>query len=537
MVDQGTNGMVEESSVQCGSMRLTRNRRIALLAAVLTALLTTIPYLISTQLAPGASRFSGFLINPVDGFSYLAKMRQGMEGNWTFLLPYASVQGPRSFLFVYYILLGHLSRLLSIEPILTYHLARFLAAVIMFYLGYLVAELLCSHRHIRRFAYSLMLFSSGLGWLALGIQQLQSSDMLIPESIPFLVAYSNPHFPLAAAAILSAIYAILVRGWKRWQRLIMALISGFVLGAVLPFSYVSLLGVLVGGIVFEGWIVWRFRRVQQEWINMWLVLGGSVIGALPWMIYDFWLSETHPILSAWNSQNLTLSPRVDAYLIGFAPLVFFSAIAVIRVQPWKNPAGRLMIAWIISGALLLYAPVDFQRRLSLGLAFPLCILAAWGWGAIGMKPERRRLLAVLVIALMSTTNLLVISAGLSGVSEANPAVIYRENELESYRWIAEHVPVGSLVLAGERTGNRIPAFASVRVLYGHPFETPDALEQLEEISFLYGEQASLDSLHGAGISWVYRGNEESLTGDPAWLDLLTVRWSRGSVTIYEVPPR
>jgi hypothetical protein len=518
-------------------MRLTRNRRIALLASVLTALLTTLPYIVGAYLAPGETRFTGFLINPVDGFSYLAKMRQGVEGNWTFLLPYAPVQGPRAFLFVYYILLGHLSRLLTLEPILTYHLARFIAAVIMFYLAYLLAERLCSHRHIRWFAYSLMLFSSGLGWLTLGVQQLQSSDLLIPESIPFLVAYSNPHFPLAAAALLAVVYSILVRGWRIWQRLTLAVGSGVVLGAVLPFSYVSLLGVLVGSLVIEGWFTWKARRFQREWFNIVLVLLGSGIGSFPWLIYDFYLSQRHPVLSAWNSQNLTLSPPIYAYLLGFAPILCFALIAAIRTSPGKDINGRLMLVWVVSGALLLYAPVDFQRRLSLGLAFALCILAAWGWGAIAMQPERRRLFAVLLIALISISNLLVISVGLTGVLQANPVVIYQENELESYRWIAEYVPEGSLILAGERAGNRIPAFASVRVLYGHPFETPDSLRQLAEISRLYQEQTTnLESLHAAGITWVYRGQDESQMGDPAWLDLLTVRWSSDSITIYEVPP-
>jgi hypothetical protein len=138
---------------------------------------------------------------------------------------------------------------------------------------------------------------------------------------------------------------------------------------------------------------------------------------------------------------------------------------------------------------------------------------------------------------MSITNLLVISVGLIGVSQANPAVIYQENELASYRWIAEHVPEGSLVLAGERSGNRSPAFASVRVLYGHPFETPDALAQRTEIIRLYQEQTSdLRSLHASGISWVYMGEEERQMGDPTWLDLLAERWTSGSITIYEVPP-
>ena len=75
---------------------------------------------------------------------------------------------------------------------------------------------------------------------------------------------------------------------------------------------------------------------------------------------------------------------------------------------------NLLVVWVLSGALLLYAPVAFQRRLSLGLAFPLSILAAWGWGSIPMQVERRRVIAIGFLLLFSLTNFLVITAGITG---------------------------------------------------------------------------------------------------------------------------
>jgi hypothetical protein len=71
-------------------------------------LLTLLPYLWANAAAGSGHVFAGFLLNPLDGATYLAKMRQGWEGNWLFTLPFTADPGPGSFLFTYYLLLGPL---------------------------------------------------------------------------------------------------------------------------------------------------------------------------------------------------------------------------------------------------------------------------------------------------------------------------------------------------------------------------------------------------------------------------------------------
>jgi hypothetical protein len=272
-------------------------------------------------------------------------------------------------------------------------------------------------------------------------------------------------------------------------------------------------------------------------LNMGIILVASSLGALPWLIYDLWLSLRHPVISAWNAQNQTPSPSPVAYLLGFAPSLVLGVIGYFRGKPWQTGKGRLLLVWLLSGAILLYAPVAFQRRLSLGLAFPLSILAAWGWGAIPMRVERRKPLAILLLIMVFLTNLLVVSAGLSGVARGEPAVVYRSHEDESYDWIKANVSPGNLILAGEKTGNRLPAFAQVRVLYGHPFETPDADFQVNLVKSLYqDERFTIDDMRDQGITWVYYGVEERNLGQPGWLTEVELRWEKGEIAIYEVPP-
>jgi hypothetical protein len=532
--------MVVESSVQCGGMQKSRDQRLALLLSFAVALFTAVPYLIASGLAPDGTLFNGFLINPIDGFSYLSKMRQGFEGHWTLVLPYAPEQGPRALLYVYYILLGHISRLFSLDLIVTFHVVRIVAAALAFYCGYLLVDHVSSHRPVRWFAFGLILIGSGLGWLSLFFNGLVISDILIPESIPFLVAYGNAHFPLVLAALLAAMLTAVVDTWSGWTRAILAGVSGCVIGALLPFSFLTLVVTLGVWCALEARIYWRGPSMQvnrKTFLNVGTALVASSVGALPWIVYDLWLSRSHPVISAWNLQNQTPSPDPSAYLLGFAPLVFLSVFGLLREKPWRTGKGRLLLVWILTGALLLYAPLAFQRRLSLGLAVPLSILAAWGWGSISMHVDLRKRLAVLVITLVSLSNVLVVFAGIAGVIQGESAVVFQQHELESYRWIKENVPRDSLILASERSGNRLPAFAAVRVLYGHPFETPDAEDQAALVADLFqDDDADLGTLRELGISWVYMGEDDRQLGHPAWLGALELRWQEGEIAIYEVPP-
>jgi hypothetical protein len=119
-----------------------------------------------------------------------------------------------------------------------------------------------------------------------------------------------------------------------------------------------------------------------------------------------------------------------------------------------------------------------------------------------------------------------------------PRIVLSEEEANAYRWAADHIAGGSLILAGEIAGNRLPAFADVRVVYGHPFETPDATSEREWMEEMYSwtgeESAALDQLRVRHVAYVYFGPEERHIGKPTWLSELTVVFIQGDVQIRQV---
>lgn len=501
-------------------MNQQRERALAFALCIITSLAALAPTLMAARAAQPAE-FSGFLINPIDGFSYLAKMRQGQGGAWLFRLPYAVNPGPGVLLYVYYLALGQLAGVFKLPLLVVFHTARFLAACFMFWMSFLFCKRMLAGMRAQWAAFLLILTSAGLGWLALPLG-IQASDLSIPESIPFLAAYTNAHFPLACGLILASV--LVVEGQSNVRlRAAASGVLGLSLGAVLPFSLASLLFFLGGWLVTEIGISLR----QQDWRRAWLSWRGSlipfvalVLGALPWLVYGVWILLHHSEIASWTTQNLTPSPPVHDYIIGFGGVLLLACVTLLRGKLLRDARGRLLAFWAIGNFLLLYAPIGLQRRLSLGLYFPLVCLAVMALEAFELSRSRYRLLFVSLWVISIPSIILMIVAGLSGVQQRHPTVVHTHAEMTAYSWISDDIPPGSVILASPEVGNRLPAFANVRVLYGHPFETPDAEDQKQVVLDLFqwtgDREAGLRWLETLGVDYIFYGSREKELGPPWW---------------------
>jgi len=512
--------------------------RIAFGLCLLVVLGTVVPYFVAVRLAqPNAS--TGFLINPIDGFSYLAKMHQGSEGEWLFQLPYASDPGSAVFIFGYYLFLGHAADFLHIPLLSLFHLTRVLAAVGMFWLGFVFFRTFLQERFERWIAFLLSLFGAGMGWF-FGLFGIETSDLSIPESIPFQTAYTNAHFPFANLLLLAAVVAIIHEGNLR-RRVIVAGLCGVLLSLVLPFSLASLVFFLGLWLVWESAIILRTQNWQAIWNHNkahFIPFAGLLAGAGPLLLYEFWLTKAHPVIALWNSQNQTPSPPLTAYLIGYSPVLLLALVAIFHPDSRNSSRNRLLLVWMISNFLLLYAPFNLQRRLTLGLYFPMACLAAIGLRWLIKNPARQRFILIVVIIIVIPSNLLLILTGVDRVRIADPAFIHRQGEVLAYAWLSEHVAEGSLILAAADTGNRLPAYADVRVLYGHPFETPDAERQEALVNELLRWDGRADEglqrLISLGVDYVFFGKREAEVGTPTWLSMCTIVYEAQEIQILQV---
>ena len=138
---------------------------IVVLGIVILLLVISIPYLYAWQAVGDDLVFGGFIPNPLDGNSYLAKMRQGYEGHWAFTLPYTAEPGEPAYLNMFYLFLGHLARLTSLPLIIVYHAARLVGTVFLSLTMWHILGKFFEDESDRVCTWLLLLFGLGLGVL------------------------------------------------------------------------------------------------------------------------------------------------------------------------------------------------------------------------------------------------------------------------------------------------------------------------------------------------------------------------------------
>ncbi len=513
---------------------MLRARSVAGLA-LLAALLATVPYLAAIALAGPHShtQFSGFLLNPIDGFSYLAKMRQGAAAPFEFSLPYAAEPGPGALLFVYHLALGWLGGLIGAEPRWLYHAARFVGTLAMAAAAWVLYRRALDKSGARA-AFVLALFGTGLGWLGIPFGVL-ASDLWVPEAIPFMSGYANAHFPLASALMLLAVGLIAFDDLLSRVRLPLAFATGLGLSLIQPFA---VLPVLVAAVVWYGWETYRSGGLRYAG-SRWVGLVAFSLGSAPALLYDLLATSWQPMLEIWAGQNITPTPGLLETALGYGLILPLAAAGALAGRTAQTPGQRLLLCWAGVGLILMYVPLPLQRRMALGLFFPLAGLAGAALSEFIRQPRRLTFATIALLAFSLPSHLAVIGAGLQSVSAGEPTLLLKESELDTYAWIERNLPAGSLVLSAARSGNRIPAFTDVRVLYGHPFETPGADGMAQAVEALYRSsdesERGLFQLRELGIGYVLYGPEEQLLGQPSWLGRLNQVHRSGEFELYRVP--
>ncbi|MCC6146500.1 MAG: hypothetical protein IT308_02915 [Anaerolineaceae bacterium] len=478
------------------------NKKFTLVILLLFLVATNILYVVGF-LADGQGKvFSGLIQNPIDGNSYLAKMYQGYLGEWKFHLPYSIEKGEGAYLFLFYIGLGHLSRLLGMPLIAVFHLARLSASVMLFVAIHLFIEnRIAAPVFFKRLALILCLFGSGLGWIAFFFDLLPS-DIWVSETYPFLAAYTNPHFPLGMALLLFLILN-LYREWG-FKSFLLQAVLGILLAIIMPFGIVVAAGIMG---VANAWSFFAERKIVPT--ALFALIPGGVF-----LTYQYVVILRDPILVEWNHQNMTVSPPLWDLILSLSP-AFFLAIFGYRKARTALPTEtfRLLAGWIVMGMLLIYSPFNLQRRFMFAFYIPFALLAIYGLMEITTRLKiGKRLIYSIAIVASILTNVLVLSAGVFGILGRDLKIYLTLGKQEALQWIAHQTDEDSIVLASSEMGLLIPAHTGRRVLFGHPFETIHAASRKEIVDrFSHGElsgSALQNLIADEGIDYILWTNDE-----------------------------
>ena len=515
-----------------------RPRPAILLTSVGIVLLTLIPYAIVCADA-GDSHFTGFLFNPYDSASYLAKMRQGEEGRWLYSLAFSESPGSGALIFPYYLSLGHAARLLNMPLVSAWHTARLLGGLLFLIAAWEFFGRVGLSRRSRILAWILAALGAGFGFTAIAFGEF-TADLWVAEYLPVLGMLTSAHFPLATALILLLAMQIALPARRPSpSSLALIFLSATLLGAVQPFGFLPL------GAALAAWMIWG--RIDTGVFPEGTVAGFAAagLGILPWAVHDLWIVRSLPAFASWFSQNLTPTPPIWdlALSLGLPGLIaavslvrFLRNPGSIRAKLRSVPRERLLLGlWIAVNLLLLYAPFSLQRRLMMGMWIPLAALAAPAIDAWLFRPAislgRALTVCVLVFLTSAIIPFILLTAGLT----RNPLLFLTRDEAAAVDWLEINAQ-GSVVLAEPEVSLWLPGMAGVRVVYGHPMETPFAsqsLDDMEEFFLPADAETQLRILIDHHVDWVVcdaaEGTCDALEG--AVLDQV---FASGSIRIFAV---
>jgi hypothetical protein len=502
---------------------------ITLLVILVFLLTISVPFLIASRSAGPEYVFGGFLANPIDGNTYLSKMYQGYLGSWKFTLAYTAEPGEGVYLFLVYLLLGHIAHWSGMSMLLVFHLARVIGGLLLLASLYRFLTAYFPSRRIRDLAFALAALGAGMGWAA-SLVGMITSDLWVAEGYPFLASYTNPHFPLAIAIMLWLLTPLrrTIRGalWIAYPALL--IIAGSFLALMSPFGLV-IVNFILGSELCISWlkrhITWLANyfptselAIQDRSINIkWLRLIFPLAGGLPWMFYQVWVTQTHPVLSGWNAQNLTPTPPPWDILLALSPALLLAVYGAWLAIKRRNPSDWLFVIWIAGALVLMYMPINLQLRFMIGLYVPVAALAARAIQSLGGEEQRRfRNVTAGVFLFTLPTNVFLLLAAFFSIQTHQETIYLTKGESRAMQWIEKNTPVDSIILAAPDTGLLIPAHTGRRVLYGHPFETVNALEEKAWVERFFRGELSLagiaDFLTQRKVDYIFYGPRERKLG-------------------------
>ncbi|RLD09068.1 MAG: hypothetical protein DRI65_00170 [Chloroflexota bacterium] len=510
---------------------MVEKRYLAILCLVIM-LLVSVPYVVGFQASNAQQQFGGFLINPMDGHSYLAKMQQGFNGEWKFKLPYTAEPGEGAYLFLFYLGLGHLGRIVNIPLIYVFHAARLVSAAWLILVVYQMMRAIFEDKKAVGTGLVLALTGSGLGWIGV-LTGAFTSDFWVAEAYPFLSMYTNPHFVLGLGMMINAFLP------KQQNRIFNNLISGLLLGIIQPFAIV-IVGLVK--IISCGLKIYREKldlkgMLKSTWI--WATVSFNLSGGMV-ILYQLGAILGDPVLSLWHQQNITLKPTPLDLVISLSPCLLLGVVGAGKA--WKSETGKTLVLWGAICLVLVFIPWSLQRRFLTGIFFPLAALSIFGLYVLAEKTSldfKYWGLAVLILAI--PTNMIVITSGLQAISEKNSKIFIERDLVEGLEWINANAGKHDLVLAEQRAGLFLPSVTGRRVVYGHPFETIQAEGELKLLEQIFQEPQA-DSyyeevLESRGVDYVLCGAGQ----EKKFSDWLQAQWKlvfrSNEISLYARQPR
>ncbi len=481
-----------------------RGWRLAILVGLALAVITAIPYLAGYVSQPRGQVFVGFFYLWDDATTYLAKMREGWEGAWAWQNRYTTESSPTAYLFMFWILLGHLAALTHLPLIVVFHLARAVGAVALIAGAWLFICQFVPDRTARRFALFFVAFGLGAGLVLWAIgrpvvfgNQTEGLDLRMPELSAFYSVLALPHF--AWSAVFAAFgVALTLKAIERGSPLLGALAGLAWLGQA---SIHPQMPILMGGATAAALLL-RPARPRG-----WLAFAIAFAIPAPYVLYSYLAFVGNPQVERWtfHSKN-AVAPETISLLFALGPQLLLAAFGIPGALRRRTREDLFLLAWIVLLAAILWLPNpagDLRRRFFDAIYLPLAVLAARGvYEAILPRIRSARARALLpfsYVAFSAVGSIFLLLAPVFVASQ--PQYTISTAEYDGLNWLGAQ-PAGR-VLCMPGVGLYVPAYSSDTVYVGHYDETFDYVNKTQTaLDVLTGKRDIQQFVSDNGIRYV-----------------------------------
>ena len=408
---------------------------------------------------PPGKIFLGSFGFPPDFFGNLTSFEEGRLGHWLHYPKLTStLNPPPTFARFQYNLLGHLSRLLPFEGVISFHLFRFLFSLAFVFLTAFLIWKIFPHWFGRIAAFSLAFFASSFFSLKL-------INFWSPLGVFQRAAY-YPHYLWSFTFLLLAfwwLYRALEE--KKVSLLLLASFFGF-LATFHPPVIISFY------LTFPFYLLIFLFRQKPDFKNFLKEAGFLavfVIVSSPFLFYLKSVGKIHPwdLLNRFDAEfNLVKIISLKDFLLGIGPVAFFSFIggflAIKKssrlfwlLAPWAVVyiLGFLFVWRILGGNSARFLQTPFFVFLGILSAFVLEKI----WKPKEELPALFLLLAILLSALPAWR--LSLKINLKNFTPAYGYIFSSPEKKEAFHWLKTHSQENQAVLSSPTNGMLIAAFA------------------------------------------------------------------------------
>ncbi|MCX6356073.1 MAG: hypothetical protein NTZ78_14405 [Candidatus Aureabacteria bacterium] len=537
---------------------ISPNRIVIRGIAVAVVGIVFIPYVWGYLHVPPGMVYMGFADHPYDQNSYLSRIQQASEGKF-FIRRDFTLEPQRPLFFNPFTwTLGVIAGVTGLTPLAVYYGALAFYALLLFYIINWFIRIFVADPRQRVFAFALCAFSSGLCWLVplrqwevlLKKYNMVPIDYWIAETITFETVFSFPQFSLTAALMLLG-FGFLIKALRG------SLVKNSICGglAIFALSFVHTVDMVTVAVVLAVYTVVVFLMFKRDGVRTLGAVALLSLVALPAFGYMLYLFRTEPVFIQWSKEKF-ISPHFLSYIIGYGIVLFLAVPELVRIFREGSRDDWFLAVWVIAVAVLLYAPVSFQRRLSTAVHIPLCILAARAtfryvlpsllgglWPRGEPSGQRRDAAGVCILValflIMVPANIVKISSCIAD-TRRNPLEYYLyEADLEAMRWMRENHNEDAAILSTYKSGLYLPAYTGNRVYVGHWSETLNFNEKAataERVLYSGKEADAREFLKEHKIDYIYFGAFEKMRGrfSLEHAPFLQEIYNRRGVSIYKV---